>query len=464
MAITNQLPVSGSFIDPDTTVGFDIDDTYTTMRIEVTTLLGVEYAWDSSLGGQQTGYSLSTTDNGDGTESWTVLRDAGWDQDPQTVTVFENESGADVETALSWLLSGSVQYPQDDNPYYSELGAGFKVTEDNVGIVVNVTHLDFVAGAEDGITVTDLGGGKVRLTARATTNDPNAIHTNVASEIFAITEKTGVNSGDLAIIEDSAAGYVKKKAQRQYMGGARAPAKLEDDLDCVMLYTFDGVLTDDIAGGLELSTTVGTQQYGIGMVGEARGLFLDGQDGVKSSNLPLTKLDSGVWGGDFTTQIVILPGKCVTEDGIVDCSMFWLREAATAQRLFELGYPSTGSGIQEPGCWFTDSTNTRHETDSGQLILGDGMPVHMLQRVYDAGAGLYTQEIWVNGLMTGQTTGHAAPWPYNPAKNYFVQVGKGAAGTGGGRCIVESCKLSSRKLTDAEILQEYRKALGYPAI
>ena len=223
MALTNQLPVSGSFIDPDTTVGFDIDDTYTTMRIEVNTLAGVEYAWDSSLGGQQTGYEVSVTDNGDGTESWTLLRDAGWDQDPQVVTVFENESGADVETALSWLLSGSVQYPQSDKPYYSELGAGFKVTEDNVGIVVNVTHLDFVAGAVDGITVADLGGGKVRLTARATTNDPDAIHVDVASEIQGLTEKTGPAGDDLVIVEDSADSWARRASSVRTWAGRVHP-------------------------------------------------------------------------------------------------------------------------------------------------------------------------------------------------------------------------------------------------
>lgn len=43
--------------------------------------------------------------------------------------------------------------------------------------------------------------------------DNDAIHDNVAAEISAITEKVTPVSGDLLLIEDSAAGNVKKRVQ-----------------------------------------------------------------------------------------------------------------------------------------------------------------------------------------------------------------------------------------------------------
>ena len=469
MALTNQLPVSGSFIDPDITVGFDIDDTYTTMRIEVNTLAGVEYAWDSSLGGQQTGYEVSVTDNGDGTESWTLLRDAGWDQDPQVVTVFENESGADVETALSWLLSGSVQYPQSDKPYYSELGAGFKITEDNVGIVVNVTHLDFVAGAEDGITVTDLGGGKVRLTARATTNDPDAIHTNVAGEINALTEKVAPSSGDLVIIEDSAASFVKKKAERQNMGGARTPQKLEADSDgsTIMLYNFDGVLTDAITGTHTLDQVVGPQQlYGFGAVPEARGLFLEYNTGVASTVATMNATKKVETNGDFTAQVAFFIGKATSEDALVDCDLFSVRESGTGSvQTWSLGFDAGGNLY--PEARYLDDTSTTIKTGSAStnMVVTDGQHIHMAQRVYDAGGGLYTQELWLNNFLIASDAGSSAPYITAGADTFNVIVGKsGVPNSGICRMVVESCKLSNRKLTDTELANDFRKALGYPAV
>lgn len=56
-------------------------------------------------------------------------------------------------------------------------------------------------------------GGKYTQIDAPTTTDPAAIHDDQASEISALTEKTTPVSGDLLIIEDSAASYVKKRLQ-----------------------------------------------------------------------------------------------------------------------------------------------------------------------------------------------------------------------------------------------------------
>ena len=462
MAITSISPIADALIDPDTLLAFTIDDTYTTMRIEVDTLDRVEYLWDSSLGGLQTGYGATIVDNGDGTETWTLSADAGWDTTPLVIRVIENETGSEATTSTSWTLSGETQYPQDDQPYYGELGQSFTVTEDNVGVVVNVSHLDFVAGAQDGITVTNLGGGKVRLTARATTNDPNAIHTNVASEIFALTEKTGPSSGDLVILEDSTASYVKKNAERQNLGGARAPQKLGTDLDAIMLYTFDGDLTDSVAGGQTLNIeTGGTTLYSTGIVSEHKGLWLEATRGVKSTaaTIDTTKYPHG----DFTVQVVLFPGKTIPESGIVDGRIFDFIDATDNDVICAVGIPATGSQ-SEPGCWYTDTTPTLNELVADNMVIGDGVRIHIAQRTYDAGGGSYTQELWVNNTIIETATGLAAPKAFDAGHLYQVNIGKNASTSGAFRMVLECVKVSDRKLTDTEMGDEFRKALGYPAI
>lgn len=52
------------------------------------------------------------------------------------------------------------------------------------------------------------------------TTDPNAVHTQTANEISALTEKTTLSDNDLIIIEDSEASYVKKKAKKSNVGGS----------------------------------------------------------------------------------------------------------------------------------------------------------------------------------------------------------------------------------------------------
>ena len=461
MAITSITPEADSLIDPDTSIGFTIDDTYTLVRIEVDTLDTVEYAYDSTLGGQQTGYVIAITDNGDGTETWDLLPDSGWTTTPQTIRVIEDETGTEATTTISWTLSGEVQYPQDDSPYYGELGESFKVTEDNAGVVVNVNHLDFVAGAVDGITVTDLGGGKVRLTARATTNDPNAIHTNVAGEINALTEKTGPNSGDLVILEDSTDSYNKVKAERQNMGGARAPVKLGNDLDCIMLYEFDGDLTDTAGGATLDIETGGTTLYSTGIVSEHRGLWLTSTRGVSST--PTTWSTDRYPHGDFTMQMVLFPGKTIPENGIVDCHLFRFYNDTTGQTVCSLGIPATGDQ-SEPGCWYTDDTPALRELVADNLVIGDGVRMHFAMRVYDAGAGSYTQELWINNTIIESATGLDAPVAFDALDDYAVSIGKLGTNSGAFRMVVECCKMSDRKLTDTEMGDEFRKSLGYPAI
>ena len=60
--------------------------------------------------------------------------------------------------------------------------------------------------------------------------DPNAIHDNVAGEIVAIAEKVAPVDADVLIIEDSAAGDVKKKVQMINLPGGADPNAIHDNV------------------------------------------------------------------------------------------------------------------------------------------------------------------------------------------------------------------------------------------
>lgn len=59
--------------------------------------------------------------------------------------------------------------------------------------------------------------------------DANAIHDNVAAEISVITEKVVPTSGDWIIIEDGAAGDIKKRIDVDNVGTATVPLALQYD-------------------------------------------------------------------------------------------------------------------------------------------------------------------------------------------------------------------------------------------
>ncbi|MFB3105558.1 MAG: hypothetical protein ACE1ZA_11650 [Pseudomonadales bacterium] len=77
-----------------------------------------------------------------------------------------------------------------------------------------------------------LGGSKrkLKITNLPTGLDPNAVHDNVAGEIFVITEKTTPVSADLIIIEDSAASNVKKRVQIGNLPGGADSDAIHDNV------------------------------------------------------------------------------------------------------------------------------------------------------------------------------------------------------------------------------------------
>lgn len=159
MAIDTITPVTSSLISHGDAVSFKVDDTYTSMVINVVTASSTESAYNSGSGGAQAGYTFSVINSG-GRDTFTFSRDAGWDVSPQVIKVTEDETGTPATTTLSYELDVESTYPQGANPYNSIRTGILTVSEEDLVVRSDVGQLDF-----DGVTfnVTDLGSGKVSV-------------------------------------------------------------------------------------------------------------------------------------------------------------------------------------------------------------------------------------------------------------------------------------------------------------
>ena len=117
MAIDTITPAATSLVQPGDSFSFTVDNTYTSMTIEVETSGGWEYAYDGTLGGAQAGYTVSVTVSG-GRHTFVVTRDAGWNLSPTSIRVIENETGASATTTTNYVLATATSYPQTSTPYY----------------------------------------------------------------------------------------------------------------------------------------------------------------------------------------------------------------------------------------------------------------------------------------------------------------------------------------------------------
>jgi len=137
MAIDNIFPPVSSSIDPGDSFSFRVDDTYTTLTVEVQTAGGYEYAYDTSLGGAQAGYSVVVEDLGSRHE-FRVQRTAGWNLSPFNIRVVENETGTEATTTSSYTLSAQTDFPQASDPYYNAFVPGTVTPGTGTGAVTGI--------------------------------------------------------------------------------------------------------------------------------------------------------------------------------------------------------------------------------------------------------------------------------------------------------------------------------------
>lgn len=145
---------------------------------------------------------------------------------------FDNPlSGAD-ETTLDGLVAAHTGVPEENEQF--------------IDAVVEMRGLEILDEAADPTEI-----GEMRLNAGTILmkdslgvfnprngTDPNAIHTNATGEINGLTEKVTPVSGDLLIVEDSAAGNAKKKVQIGNLPGGAGGLKTKSG--SVALSSFAG--------------------------------------------------------------------------------------------------------------------------------------------------------------------------------------------------------------------------------
>jgi len=203
MTITNINPTANSVVAPGDSISFDIPSGYASLIIKANQSAGDEYVYDTGNGGAQVGYTATVTDIGGGVNRFTLSRAAGWDKDPTLFTVTEDAA----TTTFSFYLTSTATYPEGMQPYNDKYEGSLKVSEGDAEVRGDVGWVDF---DKDTFNVFDKGNGKVQV-AGVSAPDPTAVHTDGSNELTPLTAKDSPASADVLVIEDSAAGYAKKK-------------------------------------------------------------------------------------------------------------------------------------------------------------------------------------------------------------------------------------------------------------
>jgi hypothetical protein len=163
-------------------------------------------------------------------------------------------------------------------------------------------------------------------------------------------------------------------------------------------------------------------------------------------------------GGACTVQCVIrihngLPG------GSLDPQFFSLQKKNTnyLSTNWSLGLEhTTGEATMIPRFFYrnaADSASILLEATGFSLVQG---VYHLVGRRISDGASGYDVSIWVNGMKVAELESQVAA--YTGGSSQQVKV-KGA-GAGSVDFHLDSCKMSNIALTDAQIISEYKKALG----
>lgn len=466
MAIELISPPPKSTIEKGRGISFTIDDTYTSMLIKVDTDGGTETAYDGTSGGAQSGFTCVVSDDGS-QHTFTLKRTAGWALSPVNISVTENETGDSAVTEFGYELAGKVIFPRPTKPVEPTDFQKLRISTsgDSENLYDDVEWIDVVSGTPpDGMDVTNPADEKARLEALASTTDPDAIHDNVANEVSAITAKGATaNTVDMLIMEDSAAGYVKKKVLATAFVGAPLPTKLGTDFQAQILYHFDQATVTNLGAAgsnWDLTDTSGVQALCQSIVKSAKARWYE--DNTKTISALRTSTTETASSNEVTVQAVFVLGK---DSRVASHSrVFGLNrqnsagvESCWMLRFYDDGTP-TGSPIvpafQYRNAADTVTINVKDDT----FRLTRGQRYHMVGRRVSDGAGAYDASLWINGLKIAQLDSQVAG--YGTDTDAKVKVGAEGGGDGLDRVTMECAKMSNTALTDSQIVGEYKKALG----
>ena len=214
--------------------------------------------------------------NTDGGTTWVDIVDA---------QVADHASAADPHTGYQ------KESEKDAASGYAGLTAGTKLNLAQMQEVM--AHADLTDSPADAHHTEAHGAGQ-----HSAVSDATAIHDNVAGEIAAITEKATPVAADLMVIEDSAAGDIKKRVQLGNLpggGGGGAPDIYEG-----------GVLVKAAANPIDYKGSFDVAVDGVGV-----DISLDIDEAPLSGLAKLLGRAGGqtLHGGDATTEKLVLKGN-----------------------------------------------------------------------------------------------------------------------------------------------------------
>jgi hypothetical protein len=469
-------PVPRSTIGKGASVSFTVGDTYSALQIHVEISDAMVLAYDASVG-PSAGYQVKVAESG-ANHVYTITRDAGWVHSPTIIQVTEDEDTDTNVTVFSYDLPGVVKFPRLNNPKT----VGFpkvRVSEDDGTAIEEVEWIDIVSGTPpDGMTATSEGPPTAHISALAATTDPDAIHVSTDGEIDPITEKAPPNSAraDWMIIEDSAASFVKKKALVSNVIPAPVPSRLENDLNCQLLYLWGGNLNYETDGPLSYTgydpinnVSVNRRILFDNVSGEAEGTLIFNDTGKMNSwSLSGAANDPGfnVQGAMTVQWVGTLPkGGSVGTGGVT----LWAYKQQNAfatdvvwglQLWNEDSGPRTVDDYMPRFCWTDSGGVALYTTYDPNFRLSPYMKYHIVGRRVADGAGTYTSSLWVNGLKIAEET--LQPLAYASVGAHRLVAGSDVGAERLARTQHFGSKFSNAALSDDQIRSEYKKALGYP--
>jgi hypothetical protein len=236
-------------------------------------------------------------------------------------------------------------------------------------------------------------------------------------------------------------------------GGGPFPGKLGTAYSPILLYNFNGALTDAGSASENLTVARGSQlDVQTGLTGEDA-LFMGTAEGLDGATTPAPAAVRAT--GDITVEVVYTP--IVEGIGSFGTLLFGCYGDAGStsadNEMWMVLLENTASKL-EPMFRYEHGTNTRVTTkDSPAHYMTPGVPNHIICRRWDAGGGSISTDIHINGTLIVTQTGQTA---CDGGGNAVVRIGRSSAGQiEVNTALYHSLKLVGRKLTDAEVSAEF---------
>lgn len=229
------------------------------------------------------------------------------------------------------------------------------------------------------------------------------------------------------------------------------PGKLDNTYAPVSLWLFDGDLVDKGLVGEDLNIDNGTPDFVNVQSSDKASIFMGTAEGLKGTDPAPAALRIA---GDVTVQHVYTPTQVATGTSgtaLISC------DGQSASSVDNQSYTlSLASALLSPIFSWEHGANVRVNVTNAGFNMAPGVPHHIVGRRFSLDGGTtYTGELWVDGVLIDSLTGQT---PQDGGASGFIYLGRNSVGQlSYSDAFVHAVKVIDRKLTDDELLQEFRR-------